>query len=110
KTAVTQVHVEHELPQGVRCLSCEPRCDNAGDHLMWNLGAIEPGADRRIKVNAVSGAEGELHSKASVTFSTACSTVTRVTRPKLAVSISGPQSALVGEPVTFQIKLSNTGT
>src|SRR5262249_37568412 len=39
-----------------------------------------------------------------------CASTTRLTRPKLAMAISGPASVLVGEIVAFQIRLTNTGT
>ncbi len=107
---IVQVHVDQELPAGFRCLASEPRGESTGDHLMWNIGQLDAGAERHIKVTVQPTGEGELRTKANVTFSSACALVTKVTRPKLSIGISGPEMALVGEPVTFQIRLSNTGT
>src|SRR5262249_30058700 len=48
--------------------------------------------------------------RAAVSFTTVCGVTTRFTKPKLEVAITGPDTAMVGDPVTFQIRLSNTGT
>jgi uncharacterized repeat protein (TIGR01451 family) len=108
--AVFNVHVEDELPAAARLLASTPRPDVVGEHLLWNLGALEPGTERRIKVEIQPAAEGELMSRATVTFSASSSVLTRVTRPQLTLAITGTESALVGDPVAFRIQVANVGT
>src|SRR5262249_43912170 len=87
-----------------------PKADQPGPRMAWNLGGMEPGTERRIKVVVKAMNEGELRCRATVTFSSACSFSTKFTRPKLAVTLTGPDSAMVGDAVAFQIRISNVGT
>src|SRR5262249_25932431 len=88
KVAVAHVRVEDELPSGFPYGGGEPKADQPGPRMAWNLGGMEPGTERRIKVVVKAMAEGELRSRATVTFSSACSFSTKFTRPKLAVSVT----------------------
>jgi uncharacterized repeat protein (TIGR01451 family) len=108
--AVFNVHVEDELPSGARFVGSTPTPDVQGEHLLWNLGMLEPGAERRIKIEMMPSAEGELVSRATATFSASSAVATRVTRPQLTVSVTGPQRAMVGEPAAFLIQVANVGT
>jgi uncharacterized repeat protein (TIGR01451 family) len=110
KSAVHQVRVEQELPAGVRYLGGEPRAETTNDRLAWRVGTIEATSEKRITVKLQPSTEGELNTKSTVSFATTCAAVTRLTRPKLTVAITGPASALVGETAAFQIKLTNAGT
>src|SRR5207244_1376968 len=99
-----------ELPAGFSYLGSEPKADSPSDRLAWSLGTMEPGSERRIRIMVKSMTEGELRSKAVVSFSSSCSLSTRFTRPKLSVSVTAPETALTGESVAFQIRIANTGT
>lgn len=108
--AVSAVRVEEPLPPTVRYVGGDPRPIASKDVLVWDLGTLDAGAERRIRVECVSSSEGDVALQARVTFNTICATTVRMTRPRLEVKIAGPESALVGETVVFQINLSNTGT
>ncbi len=107
---VEGVRVEEPLPPSTRYLGGEPWANRSSNSLVWELGNLEAGAERRIRVECLSSAEGEISWQARVTFSTLCGTTVRITRPKLEVKITGPESALVGETVVYHITLANTGT
>jgi uncharacterized repeat protein (TIGR01451 family) len=104
------VRVEDELPAKAALVSSEPAAETSGDRLAWSLGTLDPGVERRIKVTVKPGDEGELHSRAVVTFASSVEARVRVTRPRIAVAMTGPEASRVGERVPFVIKLSNTGT
>ncbi len=104
------VRVEDELPAKAALVGSEPAAETSGDRLAWSLGTLEPGVERRIKVTVKPGDEGELHTRAVVTFASAVEARVRVTRPRIAVAMTGPESSRVGERVPFTIKLSNTGS
>src|SRR5207237_1325253 len=55
---VFNVRVEDELPAGARFLNAEPPPDVRGLQPAWTLGALEPGAERRIKVEIQPVSEG----------------------------------------------------
>src|SRR5262249_8190145 len=104
------VRVEDHLPAGARFLNADPRPEMHTDHLVWSLGNLEAGAERRIKVEIQPTGEGELATSATVTFSAASGLKTQITRPKITLSHTGPETVQVGDPATFQIQVANVGT
>src|SRR5262245_46728283 len=50
KVAVAHVRVEDEMPNGFTYVGGEPKADQPGPRMAWNLGGMEPGTERRIKV------------------------------------------------------------
>jgi uncharacterized repeat protein (TIGR01451 family) len=107
---VTNVRVEDEIPAGTKYLGSEPQADVNADRLIWNLGSLDVGAEKRISVRVKTGEEGELHSRAVVTFAAAVEARSRVTRPRVAVTVSAPEVVKSGEEPTFQIKVTNSGS
>lgn len=108
--AVLSVQVEEQIPVAARFVGAEPRPMNRSGLLVWNLGNLDPGVERRIKIELQPIGEGDLDSRALVTFSTASGLHTRVTRPQLALVKTGPQNVQVGQPAVFQLQITNTGT
>src|SRR5262249_30175267 len=109
-TAVQGVRVQEELAAGVRCLHAEPAADARGNQLLWSVGELAAGGERRLRAEVQPPGEGEFQSAAPVTFATSAVRRTRVTRPQLALEKTGPATAVVGDKVPFTIKVSNTGT
>jgi uncharacterized repeat protein (TIGR01451 family) len=109
--AVTGVRVDHEPPAGATVGATEPAAESAGDgKLAWAVGPMDAGAEKRIKVTVTPTEEGELRGRASVTFSAGVEARVKVTRPRIGVTLTGPDVVRVGEPVVFQVKLTNTGS
>src|SRR5207244_6401362 len=65
---VCNVRVEDELPAGARYLGGDPPPEVGPDRLAWTLNTLEPGAERRLRVELQPGAEGELRSTATVHY------------------------------------------
>jgi uncharacterized repeat protein (TIGR01451 family) len=107
---VAGVRIEDELPAGAKYVGSDPPAELAGDRLVWAVGALEAGAERRIAVRVKPADEGEVTSRATVTYTAAVEARTRVTRPRIAVAVTGSELCRAGEDTIFQIKLSNTGT
>ncbi len=108
--AVANVRVEDELPAKCQFLASSPVAETVGDRLAWSLGSLESGAEKRISVTVKPLEEGDIRSRAVVSFTTAVEARARVTRPKITLAMTGPETTRVGEKVPFQIKLTNTGT
>ncbi len=108
--AVFNVRVDDEIPAGARFLNADPRPEVHGDRLTWNLGRLDVGAERRINVTIQPVGEGELTAGATVTFSASSSLKTLIIRPKLALTVTGPEGMQVGDPVEFQVRVTNVGT
>lgn len=109
--SVTSVRVEQEVPAGVTYQSSDPPAETSTDgKLGWTVGNMEAGAEKRIKVTVKASDEGEVKGRATVSFATAVEGKVKVTRPRIGVALSAPETARVGEKVQFTIKLTNTGS
>src|SRR5262249_23060538 len=65
---------------------------------------------RHITIRVKPADEGDARSRATVTFASAVDARTRVTRPRLSVSVAGAEVCRAGEETTFQIKVTNGGS
>jgi uncharacterized repeat protein (TIGR01451 family) len=108
--AVQSVRVEDELPAGCRYVSSTPPAELNGDRLVWALGALDANADRRLTVKVRPTEEGEMRSRATVTYSASVDAKAKVTRPRIAVGVTCPEVARAGEEPVFKIKVTNSGT
>ena len=109
-TPVLSVQVEEQISAGARFVNAEPRPMLRSGLLIWNLGNLEPAVERRIKIELQPVGEGELDSRATVTFSANSNLHTRIIRPRLTLAKTGPQTVQVGQPAVFQLVLTNAGT
>jgi uncharacterized repeat protein (TIGR01451 family) len=107
--AVTQVRVEDEIPAGVRLMTTEPPSETPGNRPSWSFASLEPFAEKRIRVEIQAPGEGELQTKATVTFSGSAVLRTMVVQPKLTLAMRGPEQVSAGDAVPFQIQASNSG-
>jgi uncharacterized repeat protein (TIGR01451 family) len=108
--AVSYVRVEDEIPAACRYVGSDQQVELSGDRLVWAVGTLDAGAERQVSVRVRSVEEGEIRSRATVTFAVAVDARTRVTRPRLAVAVAGGEVARAGEETTFQIKVTNGGS
>ncbi len=107
--AVAEVHVEEPLPAGARVLRSEPTAETRGHHLSWDIGTLEAGAEKRLKVELQPGDTGELHLQPYVAFRGE-GLSTQVARPPFAVEVTADRDKVVcGDRVTFRIRVSNHG-
>ncbi len=108
---VSSVRVEEELPTGATFVSSEPASEtNTDGKLSWAYGSLEAGGEKRIKITLKVTEEGEVKSRATVAFAVGVESKVKVTRPKMVLALTGPESARAGDKVPFQIKISNSGT
>lgn len=107
---VHQVRVEDELPAGARYVGGDPAPEAAPDKMAWNLSSLEPGAERRLKVQLLLAAEGEIRSTATVHYAANASMSAKIVHPRLVLSMRGPEQAAAGDAVPFNIVVSNPGT
>lgn len=108
--AVQNVRVEDELPAGCRYVSSNPPAELNGDRLVWAIGALDGNAEKRLTVKVRPTEEGELRSRATVTYSASVDAKTKVTRPRITVAVTCPEVARAGEEPVFKIKVTNSGT
>ncbi len=108
--AVANVRVEDEIPAGARYVGSDPPGELNGDRLVWALGAIDGNTEKRIAVRMRPQEEGELRSRATVTYAAVVDARTRVTRPRVSVAAAAQEVVKAGEDAVFKIKVTNSGT
>jgi uncharacterized repeat protein (TIGR01451 family) len=109
-TPLFQVRVESELPSGWLFLRGTPEPQQPGDKLIWSIGILDAGAQKSIRFEVKPTVEGDLRGRTTASFVASREWRTKTARPKLGVTINGPETARVGEPVAFEILVTNFGT
>ena len=110
-TAVSGIRIEEDVPAGATFVSSEPAAEtNTDGKLSWAYGSIEAGGEKRIKITVKVAEEGEVKSRATVSFAVGVESKVKVTKPKMVLALTGPESARTGDKVPFLIKISNAGT
>jgi uncharacterized repeat protein (TIGR01451 family) len=110
KTPALLARVEDQIAANLRYLKSEPPAESHGNQLLWNLGTLDAGSERRLKVEVQALAEGEALSSATALCAASSSFRTQVSRPQLAIVKKGPETAHVGEQVKFELVVSNIGS
>jgi uncharacterized repeat protein (TIGR01451 family) len=106
-----EVVVHDEVPKGTRFVDATPQAARAQDgSLAWQLGTLRPGEEQTISLQVMPTDEGEIGSVARVSFQAQASARTLSTRPQLKVEHTAPPKVLIGQGITFSIKISNPGT
>jgi uncharacterized repeat protein (TIGR01451 family) len=107
----TDVKVEDQVPRKTRLVGTSPEARREADgNLVWNIGNLEPGEERTVKMEVSPVDEGEVGSVALVSFTAASSAKTVATRPELKLEVSAPKEVLIGTDAPLVIKISNPGT
>lgn len=107
---VAGVRIEDEVPLGAKYVGSDPPAEFNGDRLSWAVGQLDAGGEKRIVVRIKPADEGDISSRATVTYTAAVDARTKVTRPRIAVAVTGAEVCRAGEETVFNIKVSNTGT
>lgn len=99
------------VPQGTQLISTQPEARQGGDgSLVWDLGELEPGDERRVTLEVLPQMEGDIGSVAQVSFQAAASVRALCTRPLLKLDYDAPDEVLIGEDAVISITVSNPGT
>src|SRR5262249_19524525 len=89
--AVSYVRIGHDPRRASRYVGRAPPAELNGDRLVWAVGTMEPNSERRVEVRVKPGDEGDVRSRAVVTFAAAVDARTKVTRPRVAVAVTGAE-------------------
>jgi uncharacterized repeat protein (TIGR01451 family) len=106
------VEVRDSLPSGLQYL---PRPgEQAGSNLIWPaVAALRPGKTWRAEYSAIAKEVGDQENVAQATaggdLRERASWKVRVHEPKLAVTVTRPQKALLNAPTKYEITISNNG-
>jgi uncharacterized repeat protein (TIGR01451 family) len=106
---VHQVMVRNKMPGGVTVNSSEPKPLVEGNMMSWDIGTLQPHEEKRIELNILPEAKGDIACQAAVSFTAMSTARLAVREPKLALKVSGPQQVLVGDPATVSVTVTNPG-
>jgi uncharacterized repeat protein (TIGR01451 family) len=101
------VHVDLPLANGVRPLSVKPEAQRQGGRLSWQLGNLDPHAERRLELELQVSETDHLHLAPIARFTAAMALRASVVRPPFAITVNGPESAMLGEKVVFKVQVGN---
>jgi uncharacterized repeat protein (TIGR01451 family) len=110
KAPAEQVRVQDELPPGTQLLKAEPPAEMRDHRLTWELGTLRPSAECHLKVEVQPVCEGDFLGRATATCAAMHALKTRITRPRLALAATAPESVRLGDAVTFRLRVTNNGT
>ena len=110
RIAARNVNVFDQIPTGAEFVeSVPPARRGSNGQISWRLESLEPGQEKRIRIQLRPTRQGEIGSVAQVTFSAQASMRTKVTKPVLSVSHSTQPRVLIGDPVILDINVKNDG-
>lgn len=104
------VRVELPVAAGIRLLGAEPEGERRDDRVVWQLGNLEEGTERRLALRLLPGQAGELHLRPVATFAAALGLRCRIQRPPFTVTLAAPETAAIGDKVALQIAIINNGS
>ena len=111
KVTARNVQVRDAVPKGTQFIGATPPAQVLPEgELLWTLDILRPDDERVVKMELMPTTEGEIGSVATVTFAAEASVRSLATRPELRVEIESPNQVMIGEDVTFKIRISNPGT
>lgn len=111
--ATSGVEIRDTIPETLELLSAAPAATRQGPNLIWSLGPLQPGQSAAVQFVCTATAPGTVHNCAEARMvegpSGRSCTTTQIVTGALAVAKAGPNVAIVGAPVTFQITVTNQG-
>jgi uncharacterized repeat protein (TIGR01451 family) len=106
---VMQVVVRNRVPNGVSVQATEPKAFNEGNVWAWDLGTLQPRQEKRLDMQMLPEAKGDIACHASVTFTGTTIARLRVREPKLAIKATAVDKVLLGDTTTITLTVSNPG-
>jgi uncharacterized repeat protein (TIGR01451 family) len=107
---VDNVVVTDQVPEGATFVRSEPAAEAAGNLLTWRLNQMDVGQNGTIRVWLKADREGALTSCATVHADPRVCATVMVGKATLEIQKSGPETALLGSMVNYNITVSNNGT
>ncbi len=104
------VVVRDTVPAGASYVRSEPAATVEEGVLVWKIGNLDAGQTIKGKVWFKAEKEGQIVNCATVSADPRVCAATYVGKPALAIDKTGPENAILGSDVTYNIVVKNTGT
>ncbi len=103
------VVVRDTIPSGASLVSSVPAGNKDGQSLTWNISKLAAGASQTIRITLKAEKEGDFGSCATVQAVPLWCVTTKIGKPRLEISKTGPATAVINEAVSYNITVSNPG-
>ncbi|QDT88993.1 DUF11 domain-containing protein [Gimesia algae] len=109
-TSAQSVIVEDRIPKGAKLTGTIPRAEQIEDRIIWRLGEMGPGAEKKISIRVIPEHAGQIGSVATVNFVTEVASETKITSPRLVIKSDQPEAVKPGEIAVVNYTITNNGT
>ncbi|WP_417377514.1 hypothetical protein [Gimesia sp.] len=109
-TSAQSVIVEDRIPKGAKLTGTIPRAEQIDDRIIWRLGEMGPGAEKKISIRVIPEHAGQIGSVATVNFVTEVASETKITAPKLVIKSDQPEAVKPGDIAVVNYTITNNGT
>jgi uncharacterized repeat protein (TIGR01451 family) len=114
KVESREITVQDGISEGLEYVRSQPPAILDGKLLVWTLGGLQAGQAHTVEAVFKSTRVGPVTNCAVATTADGlraenCAT-TQITAPQLNVTKTGPQTAVIGVPINYQIAITNPGT
>lgn len=109
-TSAREVVVEDRIPSGAKLTGTIPRAEQINDRIIWRLGAMGPGEEKKISIRVIPEKPGQIGSVATVNFVTEVASETKITSPQLSIKSDQPSAVKPGEVTVVNYTITNTGS
>jgi uncharacterized repeat protein (TIGR01451 family) len=110
KAHVGDVTIVDFLPEGAQFVRAEPEATLQGRQLTWKYDSLADGDSVNLRVFIIPSAEGEIVNCATVTADPQICVSTYAGIPKLEITKTGPEQALITSSVPYSITVKNVGS
>jgi uncharacterized repeat protein (TIGR01451 family) len=104
-----QVVVQVRSPKGTDITAVAPAVKPTDGVYLWDLGTLDAKTSKAVTVTLKQPAKGEMACQAWVTLTGTSAMKAAVKEPKLAVMIKAPKTAVIGDPIPYEVVVSNPG-
>ncbi len=110
EAVVDQVQIRVTLPAGAAATKIQPRpTSRQGDCLRFDVGRMAPKSRQSLHIELLAKDQGQMELQAEAVFTTTAQAQTKVCRPELVLTVTGPETVVVGDAATFRLVVENQG-
>ncbi len=109
-SALADIVVTDTFISNFRYISSNPPANVQGNKLIWVFPGLGPKETKEINATAVAAASGIIQNCVDVTYRMPLCVQSVSIQPKLAISKTAPAEVSICEPITYTLKIENTGT
>lgn len=104
-----QVVVEDRIPKGTELTGTAPRAEMVDKKLIWRIGTLKAGEEKKISIRVIPRQEGSIGSVARVSFAAEVAAEIIVAAPQLSFTAKAPRQVRMGETLEMTFLLKNSG-